>query len=381
MTDPSKFSCKRCLVAALSTITTDQTANSDVKRAHVAYERGWDRTRVNGSFVVVQFTKSEAGITYGQSMAWCHSMLEAGAKPGTVNVYHSTFDRAWRVVDCGHRDSNGTTTSTPDTGSPVRGVEQQVTTVSTQGPSTPLRDLVRNVVSEPPKRVTSSGGLRLSVAQKNLSLILKWSWINSLISAPPVCPIDRIMLDRASRVTGHGWSVNWTSVDSLEEWDQHFAHLLRAANGMPIAEWEIIQFEGGGEDIQSPRDREMKELLDRILGNESSKPDPVSHEKKVEDAKISFMARFGKGGPGHDEWPYDMLTDALKSSLQHNPTYKETTSGDMRAEIRDAIKRLGLEFLGRWCELSLSEQTVERFREEIVSFRDTLNGLYRPYFR
>jgi len=368
-------------VAALSTITTDQTAISDVKRAHVAYERGWDRTRVNGSTAVVPFTKSESGITYGQSMAWCHSMLEAGAKPGTVNVYRSTFDRAWRVVVCEHGGPSGDVASAPETKSPIREGAGAAVTASTNDASNSLRDLVRNVVSAPPKRVTSSGGLRLSVAQKNLSLILKWSWINGLISAPPVCPIDRIMLDRASRVTGHGWSVNWTSVDSLEEWDQHFAHLLRAANGMPIAEWEIIQFEGGGEDIQSPRDREMKELLYRILGKESPKPDPASHEKKVEDAKISFMARFGKGGPGHDEWPYDMLTDALKSSLQHNPTYKETTSGDMRAEIREAIKRLGLEFLGRWCELSPSEQTVERFREEIVSFRDTLNGLYRPYFR
>lgn len=377
MINRMKFSCEMCLVKALSTITRDQTAISDVKRAHVAYRRGWDRTRVAGQYILVPFAKFEAGITYAQSVAWCDSMLEAGMKPTTLNVYRSTFDRAWQVVDCAHGSAAPSTANAADFGV---GLGQPAV------PSSPNLSNPKGAGAGNTSRPTWSssgddGGLRLSVAQKNLSLILKWSWINGLISTPPVCPVDRIMLDRASRITGQTWSVNWTRVNSLNEWDEHFALLLNAAKGMPIAEWEIIQFEGGADETESHRDRQMRDILNQLLGTNSSEPSADSHDKKVNDAKLSFMARFGKGGPGHDEWPYDMLTDALKSALQHNPTYKDTTREEVRSEIRETIKRLGLNFLKRWHDLQQVEQSVDRFRLEIVDFRDELNSLYRPYFR
>jgi hypothetical protein len=229
---------------------------------------------------------------------------------------------------------------------------------------------------------SSGSGFRLSVAQKGCSLVLKWGWINGEIPMPPVCPIDRIMLDRATRITGYPWSINWTAVNSLAEWDDHFAHLKRAAGNTPIAAWEIIQFEGGDSDAKmSFKERQARDIIARILQKPETVEEPDDIELKIEEAKSSFMARFGKGGPGHDRWAYDMLSDALKSSLGHNPTYHPNTSESKRSEIREEMKVWLLKFFIRWRDSSPSEQTVERFRQEIVDFRDHMNELFSQYFR
>ena len=388
MIDTNKWSCKRCLIIAMSSVTNDQTAISDVKRAHVAFERGYDRTRANGTTVVVPFAQSRSGISYGQSLEWSRKLLEAGMKIATMSVYRYTFDRAWTVVNCFHEELNGSVTSDI----PIQDTSSNLSTeykssdssISNDDPiaaaMTALLGVGNRVGGELVKN--SQEGFRLSVAQKNLSLILKWAWINGMIPMPPVCPVDRIMLDRASRITGLPWSVNWTSVNSLEEWNSHFDHLLRAAGEIPVAAWEIIQFEDDSDASKASfRDRQAREILDRLLKTESSAIVSEDFDAKIEAAKISFMARFGKGGPGHDEWPYDMLTDALKSSLQHNPTYRESTSDTMRSEIRHAMKRWGIDFLARWRDTDPAGQTVERFRDEIVSFRNFMNDQYGPYFR
>jgi hypothetical protein len=381
MTNEDKWTCKQCIINSMASLTHDQQAVSDCKRAHTAYERGWDATRVNGEKKVVSFVKSPRGIYHSQYLEWCNAMLDLGMRPSTVSVYRNVMDRAWEAVECPHFENPSSLSVGKNSQNPLGEMKMQINAPVLESVPTSANSHLDELLREVTKQTLSprSTGFRLSVAQKNLSLVLKWAWINGEIGMPPVCPIDRIMLDRASRITRKPWTTNWTAVNSLEEWDAHFAHLTKAAGGTPIAAWEIIQFEDGGESDGVPQD--VQSLLEQ-LGVVPKQNKPLADlDKKIEAAKHSFMARFGKGGPGHENWPYDMLTDALKSSLQHNPTYAESTSETMRNEIRAVIKNWGLEFLARWRNAGPEGQTVELFRKEIVDFRDFMNAKYRRYFR
>jgi len=310
-------------------------------------------------------------------------------RPSTLAVYRSTFERAWAVVNCSHPivpSGQGATYPAPVGVLAGDLNPSRAPSPSGANSSAMVAALLGGGGKGPGAATNDVGsldsGFRLSVAQKSCSLALKWGWINGEIPMPPVCPIDRIMLDRATRMTGYPWSINWTAVNSLTEWDDHFAHLKRAAGNTPIAAWEIIQFEGGESDAKmSFKERQARDIIARILQKPETVEESDDIELKIEEAKSSFMARFGKGGPGHERWPYDMLSDALKSSLGHNPTYHPNTSESKRSEIREEMKVWLLKFFIRWRDSNPSEQTVERFRQEILHFRDHMNELFSQYFR
>ena len=137
-----------------------------------------------------------------------------------------------------------------------------------------------------------------------------------------------------------------------------------AANGIPVAAWELIQFELDSATAQR--------LWFEPIEN-------VNLDNEIETAKKSFMKRF-KAVPNDPDWIVIMKKDAIRSALGRNPLYSPEAREPMRAAFREALWRWGIEFLLRWKNLSKSEQTVTRFREEILALRDDMNERFGGYF-
>ena len=76
---------------------------------------------------------------------------------------------------------------------------------------------------------------RIGIAQKVLNLYLKYLWCLSLIPTPPHCPFDSIVI---KHLYGCG-DLNWTSIDSMEDYKRLVNAAIEAANGKSIAEWEL----------------------------------------------------------------------------------------------------------------------------------------------
>lgn len=79
---------------------------------------------------------------------------------------------------------------------------------------------------------------RIGSAQKALNLYLKMLWCLDRIPTPPHCPFDRIVL---SHVPGCE-RVNWTQFDSLSDYERIVRCARSAANGVPLAEWELLLY-------------------------------------------------------------------------------------------------------------------------------------------
>lgn len=180
--------------------------------------------------------------------------------------------------------------------------------------------------------------------------------------------MDRIVLNAASSVTGRPWRINWTDVNSIEEYDRHLELLSEAAGFRGLADWELLRFERLIDDAPSWGANVARERRrDRL--------------ERIPSAKESFLRRFGVVPPGDHSWPEAMLKDALRSSLQHNPTYLPSTPEHARITIRQAMRRHIVQFLQRWTELPPGQQTVTEFRDAAVAFRDEMNAAYGKWFR
>ncbi len=81
----------------------------------------------------------------------------------------------------------------------------------------------------------NNGRFRIGIAQKALNLYLKYLWCLGLIARPPHCPFDSIVISHLPGCYG----LNWTSIDSVEEYQKLVAAAKHKADGKPIAEWEL----------------------------------------------------------------------------------------------------------------------------------------------
>jgi hypothetical protein len=82
-----------------------------------------------------------------------------------------------------------------------------------------------------------NGCFRFGVAQKLVNLHLKYLWVARLCPEPPHCPIDGIIRDHA------GIEFNWTSSNSVEEYEVAVGELRALAGGKSLAHWELEAFE------------------------------------------------------------------------------------------------------------------------------------------
>lgn len=83
------------------------------------------------------------------------------------------------------------------------------------------------------RQILVNGRLRYGTSQKALNLYLKYLWRLGVISTPPHCPVDSIVL-AAGDVDGA-----WTKSDSEKEYMQWINRLRWKARPLSLAEWEL----------------------------------------------------------------------------------------------------------------------------------------------
>lgn len=87
--------------------------------------------------------------------------------------------------------------------------------------------------------------VNVGFAQKILSVFLKIYWCRGDITMPPLCPIDRKILDKL-KVKENGQTISWTKFSSIDEYKRciNVARLAAQAAELSIAEWELRTWDG-----------------------------------------------------------------------------------------------------------------------------------------
>ena len=344
--------CHQCLLENLMSQTRDATAISDVGRPHRAYRKGSEATKNRRSGLRETFDLPRKDLLTQEDITHWFAEMELRMAPASLAVYRATIALGLKGLTCEH---GGWGSGIP--------VVPSGTTLLEEGPNPPRR--VNNNVENAFGKV----GFKLSVCQKSMSLALKHAYAHGKIPLPPVCPVDRIVLNLAASQTGQHWSTNWTAVNDMSTYLSHLDHLTAAGEvwGLELAAWEILGFES-----QLPSLYEV-EQSGWHLGDEAL-------ESRLEVARGAFLRRFGS--PQNDpNWMQSMLTDALKSSLQHNPTYKKEATEQQRTEVRGAMRSFLRAFVTRWTKRPAIEQTIETFQEEMLAFQRFMNDAHGDCFR
>lgn len=88
--------------------------------------------------------------------------------------------------------------------------------------------------------VLGEAGYKYGVAQKLLNLALKYYWCLGLISEPPHCPIDRIIISK----TKHNGRINWTQILRRAEYEEVIKEVkaLAQKKGLSIPQWELANY-------------------------------------------------------------------------------------------------------------------------------------------
>lgn len=83
-------------------------------------------------------------------------------------------------------------------------------------------------------------GYKYGVAQKLLNLALKYYWCLGLISEPPHCPVDRIVISK----TRYNGKINWTQISCKPEYKKVIKEIKAMARkeGLSIPNWELTNY-------------------------------------------------------------------------------------------------------------------------------------------
>ena len=85
----------------------------------------------------------------------------------------------------------------------------------------------------------AAGRFRVGPAQKALNLFLKYQWSAGWIPRPPHCPFDAVIIDALP----YRARIRWTQLDSLEQYRALVSVARGVAAGVPLAEWELLEYE------------------------------------------------------------------------------------------------------------------------------------------
>jgi hypothetical protein len=88
------------------------------------------------------------------------------------------------------------------------------------------------------EKVLGQLGYKYGVAQKLLNLMLKYDWCLGMITEPPHCPVDRIVIDK-TRYKG----TSWTKIVHRSEYQAIIEDIKRLAGTQSLAMWELSIFE------------------------------------------------------------------------------------------------------------------------------------------
>jgi hypothetical protein len=178
-----------------------------------------------------------------------------------------------------------------------------------------------------------------------------------LTTTPPVCVIDRIILDAARNQGGETSSVPWTRVNSVRMYREHLAICKRAARGAEVAIWELFTFKGLGV------------------------PSSVTTEA-LEEAKRQFLigdSFAAKPGATRDEALRGALKDVRKSAFGHNPTWGPTSDPTTRTMVHETHGKFIVAIYKEW--ESGKRSTEEHFINDIESLVTQMNGRFGRFFR
>lgn len=81
---------------------------------------------------------------------------------------------------------------------------------------------------------------RISHAQKSIAVYLKHLWCLNEISEPPICPVDRTILEK---VNAPEKLKAWTKVDDIKTYNDQLKVLKDKAGKESLASWEIKTFQ------------------------------------------------------------------------------------------------------------------------------------------
>jgi hypothetical protein len=85
-----------------------------------------------------------------------------------------------------------------------------------------------------------AGRFRIGIAQKALNLYLKYLWCLDLIPLPPHCPFDAIIIGCLPNCR----DLNWTSLDTIEDYQRLVKAAREKADGETLSEWELKIYTG-----------------------------------------------------------------------------------------------------------------------------------------
>ena len=80
----------------------------------------------------------------------------------------------------------------------------------------------------------NNGRFRIGIAQKAMNLYLKYLWCAGFLETPPHCPFDSIVIAQLSECR----DLNWTSIDSIEDYKRLVLATKKASGSMSLDEWE-----------------------------------------------------------------------------------------------------------------------------------------------
>ena len=85
------------------------------------------------------------------------------------------------------------------------------------------------------------GGYRIGVAQKLLNLQLKYLWCTGMVSEPPHCPIDRVIINKTKLRN----QVSWTQMTSIDEYTEVISAMKEKSDaaGCSLSQWELAVFD------------------------------------------------------------------------------------------------------------------------------------------
>jgi len=192
---------------------------------------------------------------------------------------------------------------------------------------------------------------RIAHGQKALSLVLKHLWCHRKLPAgtkPPVCPVDRVMLDRVK--PGHG--IAWTKIDSMPKYEAALGLIeAKAGNQVPLAVFELFTFSGNPvNNNPTAIDRAQRAFLNSdAWAKPRGVPDVEIWDGILEDAIRSSHARARLYKPGTPEWK----------------------KGPFKAALRRELKGMGTAYaMGR------RPLTVACFKEDVLRLRTDMNRDY-----
>jgi hypothetical protein len=80
---------------------------------------------------------------------------------------------------------------------------------------------------------------RIGISQKLLNLTLKYLWCIDKIKEPFHCPIDSIVVNNILSAKPDVSLINWTKLDSMDDYRKCVAVIAEIAKPSSIAQWEL----------------------------------------------------------------------------------------------------------------------------------------------